>query len=42
MFNAASTNNVTELKRLLATGNNINSKDSRGITALMGGLLSRH
>ena len=35
MIDAAKTNNITELQRLVATGANINSTDANGMTALM-------
>jgi ankyrin repeat protein len=35
MIDAAKTNNITELQRLVATGANINSTDANGKTALM-------
>ena len=35
MIDAAKTNNITELQRLVATGANINSTDANGMTVLM-------
>lgn len=42
MINAARNNNIKELQRLLATGDNINSKDRYGYTALMWAAYSGH